>query len=48
LAEINTDAMKLVAQKNMKEIFGCARMYFNTIPNLLNENIYGVTTFELG
>jgi len=46
--EINDDAMTLVKQHNMHEVFACARMYFGPKPGIKNANIYGVTTFELG
>ena len=46
--EINDSAMKLVNEKGMKEVFGCARMYFGDKPVLPDAQIYGVTTFELG
>jgi GNAT superfamily N-acetyltransferase len=46
--EINADAMRLVADKQMKEVFGCARMYLGDKPALADAHIYGVTTFELG
>lgn len=46
--EINDSAMQLVSDKNMKEVFGCARMYFGDKPALPDAQIYGVTTFELG
>ena len=46
--EINKSAMQMVSDKGMKEVFGCARMYFGDKPALPDEHIYGVTTFELG
>jgi len=46
--EINDSAMQLVSSKDMKEVFGCARMYFGSKPALPDAQIYGVTTFELG
>ena len=46
--EINADAMQMVADKGMKEVFGCARMYFGEQPVLPDAQIYGITTFELG
>ena len=46
--EINESAMKIVNDKGMKEVFGCARMYFGNKPKLPDAQIYGVTTFELG
>lgn len=46
--EINDSAMQLVSDRGMKEVFGCARMYFGNKPALADAQIYGVTTFELG
>lgn len=46
--EINKDAMKLASVYQMKECFGCARMYYGPAPKLPYDQIYGVTTFELG
>jgi hypothetical protein len=46
--EINRDALALVARHNMKEVFGCARMVLGPIPKLPDDQIFGVTTFELG
>ena len=46
--EINQSAMQMVADKAMKEVFGCARMYYGDQPPLPDGHIYGVTTFELG
>lgn len=46
--ENNPAAMKLVAQHQMVEVFGCARMYLGPFPDLVHERIFGVTTFELG
>ncbi len=46
--EINEDAMKLAKAYDMKEMFGCARMYLGPAPKLPYQQIFGVTTFELG
>lgn len=46
--ENNPAAMKFVAQQNMVEVFGCARMYLGPAPDVAHECIFGVTTFELG
>ena len=46
--ENNPDAMALVKQHAMVEVFGCARMYIGPIPDIAHERIFGVTTFELG
>lgn len=46
--ENNPAALQLAASRGMREVFGCARMYYGGIPELPWMNIYGVTTFELG
>jgi len=46
--ENNLAAMALVAQHQMTEVFGCARMYLGPAPVVAHERIFGVTTFELG
>lgn len=46
--ENNPAAMAFVAQHQMTEVFGCARMYLGRPPVLAHERIFGVTTFELG
>jgi GNAT superfamily N-acetyltransferase len=46
--ENNPAAMELVQRYNMKEVYGCARMYLGEKPTIQNERIFGVTTFELG
>jgi len=46
--EINTDGMELAKNYNLKECFGCARMYYNQAPKLPYNKIFGVTSFELG
>ena len=46
--EINKNALQIVNDKGLKEVFGCARMYFGNKPLLADAEIYGVTTFELG
>ncbi|MBI2465151.1 GNAT family N-acetyltransferase [Candidatus Shapirobacteria bacterium] len=46
--EINIDGMKLAKNYNMKECFGCARMYYSQAPALPYDKIFGVTSFELG
>ncbi|MCP3852034.1 MAG: GNAT family N-acetyltransferase, partial [Gammaproteobacteria bacterium] len=48
IPEINNSAMNIAKDKGLKEVFGCARMYFGDKPVLPDANIYGVTTFELG
>lgn len=46
--EINPEALALAQRHGMKQVFGCARMYFGPPPPLPLQEIYGVTTFELG
>lgn len=46
--EINPDAVRMAKIREMSEVFGTARMYTGDIPNLPDEQIFGVTTFELG
>ncbi len=46
--EPNSDAIAIARRHNMTEIFGTARMYTGNIPDLPINNIFGVTTFELG
>ena len=46
--ENNRAAMELVRRRGMIEVFGCARMYLGTPPDLVHERVFGVTTFELG
>ncbi len=46
--ERNLDAMALVARHGMQEVFGCARMTLGPPPSLPWDEIFGVTTFELG
>lgn len=46
--ENNPAAMELVAQHQMVEVFGCARMYLGDAPEVDDQRIFGVTTFELG
>jgi GNAT superfamily N-acetyltransferase len=46
--ELNPAALALVQRHGMREVFGCARMYLGPPPKLPHEEIFGVTTFELG
>jgi GNAT superfamily N-acetyltransferase len=46
--ENNPMATALAARHDMREVFGCARMYLGPFPSLPAERIFGVTTFELG
>lgn len=45
---INKNAVQLMKQHNAKYTFECARMYYGKAPEVNINNIYGVTSFELG
>ena len=45
---LNNDAVGLVKKYEGKYVFECARMYYGKIPNSPINNIFGITTFELG
>lgn len=46
--ENNPQAVALAQRHGLGEVFGCARMYYGPPPPLSHDEIYGVTTFELG
>ncbi len=46
--EPNKNALALAEKYRMQPVFGTARMYRGTPPDLPLERIFGVTTFELG
>lgn len=46
--ENNPQAVALARRHGLREVFGCARMYYGPPPVLRDDEIYGVTTFELG
>lgn len=46
--ERNADAMALAERHHLTEVFGCARMVLGPAPDVPWDEIYGVTTFELG
>lgn len=46
--ENNPGALALATRYGLEEVFGCARMYYGNAPELPWQNIYGITTFELG
>lgn len=46
--ECNPAAIELARRYQMEEVFGCAKMYFGPRPVLAEQEIFGVTTFELG
>ncbi|MDD4005235.1 MAG: hypothetical protein PHW69_08555 [Elusimicrobiaceae bacterium] len=48
MPEPNPYALALVRKYRMEKVFATARMYKNGTPTLPLENIYGITTFELG
>jgi GNAT superfamily N-acetyltransferase len=48
IPEVNPNAVSLVERYSMKKVFDTARMYTKGDPGLPLENIYGITTFELG
>lgn len=48
IPENNPEAVALADRHGMKEVFGCARMYYGSAPALPWNRIFGITTFELG
>lgn len=48
IPENNPAAVALAARHGLKECFGCARMVLGPVSPLPWQNIYGITTFELG
>jgi GNAT superfamily N-acetyltransferase len=46
--ENNPEALALAERHGLREVFGCARMYYGPTPRLPDHEIFGVTTFELG
>jgi ribosomal protein S18 acetylase RimI-like enzyme len=46
--ENNQAAVALAQRYAMKEVFGCAKMYLGPKPTLPEQEIFAVTTFELG
>ena len=48
IPENNVNAVALAEMQGMKEVFGCARMYYGSPPPMPWEKIYGISTFELG
>ncbi len=45
---VNKNALKLIRKYNTTYVFECARMYFGKQPDININNVYGITTFELG
>lgn len=48
ISEKNQDAKKLVEKYNMNFVFETARMYTGQKPNFIENEVYGITSFELG
>jgi GNAT superfamily N-acetyltransferase len=46
--EINKEAVRIAEQEKMSVVFATARMYQKGLPNIDNNKIFGITTFELG
>jgi len=46
--EINVDAVTLAEDAGMNIVFATARMYQKGLPDIANEKVFGITTFELG
>jgi len=46
--EINPAAINLAESYSMKTVFGTARMYTKSQPDMNNNKVFGVSTFELG
>jgi GNAT superfamily N-acetyltransferase len=46
--EANPAAVALARRRGMRQVFACARMYLGPAPDLPDDEIFGVTTFELG
>lgn len=45
---INKSAVELIKRFNAHYVFECARMYHGSPPEINTNNVYGITTFELG
>jgi len=48
IPERNSDARALAESRGMQKVFETARMYTGDFPDLPLDNLFGVTTFELG
>ena len=46
--EINSAAMEMADRREMRQVFGCARMYYGTPPDMPWDSIFGITSYELG
>ena len=45
---INESAVRLTNKYKTTYVFECARMYYGKPPEINMNNVYGITTFELG
>ncbi len=48
ITDINPAARRLVEKHHMVQVFSTGRMYLKGQPKLLDEKVFGITTFELG
>ena len=48
IPEVNKEAVALTEKYNATYVFECARMYLGTPPETDINNVFGITTFELG
>jgi hypothetical protein len=48
IPETNRAALELAGRHGLREVFGCARMYLGSPPEVPGESVFGVTTLELG
>lgn len=48
IPEVNSQALELTKRYRMVKVFSTARMYLKEAPQLPLEQIYGITSFELG
>ena len=46
--EINSEAVKLAQKYEMEMVFETVRMYTREVPKIEVNDVFGVTTFELG
>lgn len=44
----NPDAISLAESLNMEVVFSTARMYQKDLPDINNDKVFGITTFEIG
>lgn len=44
----NPHAVRMVEDFELREVFGCVRMYHGPVPELAHEKIFGITTLEIG